>query len=282
MPPQEQAVRILLVDDEPSLTLTMPAILRHYGYEVTAVGTVNEALALITSAHFDVLISDLNIGHPGDGFTVVSAMRRTQPTCITLILTGYPGFDSALEAIRSQVDDYLIKPAAVPALINLIEQKLRNPRPGTASATKRVSQLLRENVFEIAQRVLNQTKADPGLGALPLTEEQRLEFTPHAIEEIAAILESPESEQVRLEVIQSAKTRGHKRHQQGYTLPLLVVQARILEQAIFEVIHEHLLSLNLSHLIFDLKHLSACLYTQLESSQRAFMDAEERFNRRAE
>ena len=165
LPPQEQAVRILLVDDEPSLTLTMPAILRHYGYEVTAVGTVNEALALITSAHFDVLISDLNIGHPGDGFTVVSAMRRTQPTCITLILTGYPGFDSALEAIRSQVDDYLIKPAAVPALINLIEQKLRNPRPGTASATKRVSQLLRENVFEIAQRVLNQTKADPGLGA---------------------------------------------------------------------------------------------------------------------
>ena len=78
----------------------MPAILRQHGYDVTAVGTVNEALAQITSAPFDVLISDLNIGHPGDGFTVVSAMRRTQPTCITLILTGYPGFDSALEAIR--------------------------------------------------------------------------------------------------------------------------------------------------------------------------------------
>ena len=70
------------------------------------------------SAQFDVLISDLNIGQPGDGFTVVSAMRRSQPACITLILTGYPGFDTALEAIRSQVDDYLIKPAAIPTLIN--------------------------------------------------------------------------------------------------------------------------------------------------------------------
>jgi ActR/RegA family two-component response regulator len=40
--------------------------------------------------HFDVLISDLNIGHPADGFVVVSAMRRTQPDTLTFILTGYP------------------------------------------------------------------------------------------------------------------------------------------------------------------------------------------------
>jgi hypothetical protein len=37
------------------------------------------SLGLITERKFDVLISDLNIGHPGDGFTVVSAMRRLQP-----------------------------------------------------------------------------------------------------------------------------------------------------------------------------------------------------------
>jgi ActR/RegA family two-component response regulator len=133
---QKEAVRILFVDDEPNILLTMPAILQQHGYDVTAVGTVNEALTQITSAQFAVLISDLNIGHPGDGFTVVSAMRRTQPTCITLILTGYPGFDSALEAIRSQVDDYLIKPAPIPSLIKLIEQKLQNPKPGTGEATK--------------------------------------------------------------------------------------------------------------------------------------------------
>ena len=83
--------RILFVDDEPNICLTMPAILRQHGYDVTAVGTVSEALTQILAAQFDILISDLNIGHPGDGFTVVSAMRRTQPTCITLILTGYPG-----------------------------------------------------------------------------------------------------------------------------------------------------------------------------------------------
>jgi DNA-binding NtrC family response regulator len=76
---------------------------------VTAVSTVNEALDSIASSEFDVLISDLNFDHPADGFIVVSAMRRTQPKCVTLILTGLQGSETALEALRNYVDDYLIK-----------------------------------------------------------------------------------------------------------------------------------------------------------------------------
>jgi YesN/AraC family two-component response regulator len=58
-------------------------------------------------------------------------MRRTQPKCVTLILTGYPGFETALEALRNQVDDYLIKPADIPTLVNLIEKKLEQRKPST-------------------------------------------------------------------------------------------------------------------------------------------------------
>ena len=126
-----QPVRVLFVDDEPGIRITMPEILRQHGFSVTAVGNVNEALDEITSAQFDVLISDLNFDHPADGFIVVSAMRRTQPNCVTLILTGHPGFDSALKALRNQVDDYLIKPADIPALVNLIGAKLQQRNSGT-------------------------------------------------------------------------------------------------------------------------------------------------------
>ncbi len=278
---QRETVRILFVDDEPNILLTMPAILRQHGYEVTAVGTVSEALTQITTAAFDVLISDLNIGHAGDGFTVVSAMRRTQPTCVTLILTGYPGFDSALEAIRSQVDDYLIKPAPIPNLINLIEQKLENPKPGAAAATKRISQVLRENVFEITQRALNEMKSDHALRAVPITDEQRIEFIPRILEELAIFLESAESEHAMQEAIQSAKMRGIKRFQQGYTIPLLATHVRLLEQAIYEVIHEHLRSLNLSYFMIDLKRLNANLGIQLEHTQLAFLNVEQRIGHHA-
>jgi YesN/AraC family two-component response regulator len=75
----------------------------------------------------------LNFDHPADGFILVSAMRSMQPTYMTLVLTGFPGFETALEAIRNQVDDYLIKPVDVPTLVSLIEKKLkqRAVRPAT-------------------------------------------------------------------------------------------------------------------------------------------------------
>ncbi len=270
---QREDVRVLFVDDEPGILLTMPAILRQHGYEVTAVGTVNEALTQITSASFDVLISDLNIGHPGDGFTVVSAMRRTQPTCVK---TGYPGFDTALEAIRNQVDDYLIKPAPIPNLINLIEQKLQNPNHDTAAATKRISQVLRDDAFEITQRTLDEMKADPALGAIPITDEKRIEFIPRILEDLATLLESAEPEQAMEEANENAKMRGIKRYQQGYTIPLLATDVRLLEQAIYDVIHEHMRSLNLSYFMFDLKRLNAYLGIQLKHTQLAFLNVEQR------
>ena len=84
-------VKILFVDDEPAIRLSLPAILKMHGFDVTSAGSVSEAIQEISRQNFDVLISDLNIGNPGDGFTVVSAMRRTQPSCVTLILDRLPG-----------------------------------------------------------------------------------------------------------------------------------------------------------------------------------------------
>src|SRR5436305_14655401 len=140
MPP----LRMLVVGGGPRIRLTLPGILRLHGHEVEVASTVAEALSAISACKFDVLISDLNIGNPGDGFTVVSAMRRTQPQCITLILTGYPGFETALQAIRSQVDDYLVKPTQIELLVDTIERKLKERTPHKPAPVKRVSEVLKE------------------------------------------------------------------------------------------------------------------------------------------
>src|SRR5579864_666667 len=96
--------RMLFVDDEASIRYTLPAILENEGFHVSVASSVAEALQAIQSDQFDILLADLNIGQPGDGFTVVGAMRRIQPAAATFILTGYPDFESALLAIRNQVD----------------------------------------------------------------------------------------------------------------------------------------------------------------------------------
>src|SRR3984957_8580935 len=82
--------RLLFVDDESGIRLTLSAILHQNGFDVTVAASVPEALALIGKNRYEVLLSDLNIGEPGDGFTVVSAMRRPQPKAPLFTWMVYP------------------------------------------------------------------------------------------------------------------------------------------------------------------------------------------------
>src|ERR1035437_2794055 len=82
--------RILLVDDKESVLESLKMILEHHDFEVVTAADVNDALQLIGSQTFDVLLSDLHMPNPGDGLTVVSAMRHSHPKAVTLIFSGYP------------------------------------------------------------------------------------------------------------------------------------------------------------------------------------------------
>src|SRR5271156_3415818 len=113
-------LRLLLVDDDDAVRLTLGAVLKYHGFLVTPASSVPAALELVSKEQFDVLLADLNIGQPGDGFTVVSAMRRVQPAACTFILTGYPDLETAIQAVRSQVDDYFSKPLRVEQLVQAI------------------------------------------------------------------------------------------------------------------------------------------------------------------
>lgn len=264
---------VLLVDDEKGIRDTMAPILRLEGYEVVTAASVREALQEITSARFDVLVADLNVGSPGDGFTVVSAMRRSHPDCVTLILTGFPAFETALKAIRSQVDDYLVKPASPQSLVAAIESKLRDRQPRSILASKRISELLRENVGEITRRTLDRVMAQPELAKIPLSKEERIDHIPPLIEDIANMLEKPENE-MPAALLRSGAHHGETIFRQGCTIPLMILGLRLLEDAIYDVAREHLLELNLSYLLLDLKEMNGSLAAQLQEAVTAFLNCE--------
>jgi len=114
------AKHLLFVDDEDSMRFTLAPILTKHGFEVTAVASVGEALVQMDLTKYDVLISDLNIEKPGDGFAVVASMQVRRPTCTNIILTAYPDFDTAQQAIRLSVADYFVKPVNIEELISKI------------------------------------------------------------------------------------------------------------------------------------------------------------------
>ncbi len=263
--------RLLFVDDEPVIRVTLAAILRNHGFEVSVAATVAEALQKITSEKFDVLLSDLNIGNQGDGLTVVSAMRRTQPEAVTMILTGFPAFETALEAIRQQVDDYIVKPADIPHLVSAIESKLANPpKQRKLPARKRVSMILQENEERIEELWLAAVAEDDTLSQVSLSKEGRVASLRCMLKEIIRAAQTY-GEQAGAEQLRPRE--GHCRSQsEGWTAHMVFTEYCLLRRILPQIVQENLLVVNLSYLIPDLARANESLD---EQAQDAFKELED-------
>jgi PAS domain S-box-containing protein len=263
-------IRLLFVDDDDALRAALGAVLTHHGFQLTSVSSVPHALELISTQKFDVLLSDLNIGEPGDGFTVVSAMRRVQPDACTFILTGYPDLETAIQGIRSQVDDYFSKPLHVDRLVSAISA-LRNGRrpPGKSLPTRKVAQVLRELSSVICDRWLVQVMKDPEVAAIPLTEAERSDHVPEMMEELIRRLEGPQEELSDI-ATDAARKHGKLRYQQGYTIPQILFEARVLQHVLTSTIHENLFGLDLSTLVGDILEIGETLQADAEISIRVY------------
>jgi ActR/RegA family two-component response regulator len=266
------ANRILFVDDEPNLRLTFPAILEMHGFEVRTAATVAQALMEITTRSFDILISDLNIGQPGDGFTVVSAMRRTQPDCINFILTGFPAFEDALAAIQRQVDDFLVKPAKIEELVELIQEKLQNRHPIHPTEPMRLSKLLYGHVEEIRQNVVCRMRSDSALGEIPLSDQERAGQLHAMVLEIANQLDSRAPDEPTNAALELSREHGVRRLADGYRISMLVTDTVILEGVVYDLVRQRLLMLDTSNLVIDLKRFNNSLDVQLQQAVQAFWD----------
>ena len=223
-------LRLLLVDDDDAVRRTLGAVLQHHGFQVTLVGTVPEALEKVSAEKFDVLLADLNVGQPGDGFTVVSAMRRVQPEACTFILTGYPDFESAIQAIRNQVDDYFSKPLKIEDLLTSIDSVRAGKRPPAQPVSlRKVSKVLADLEPEICSRWLMEVLADPEIAELPLTLTQRSDHIPDLLAEMIRRLDGPFNA-LSPAAIEAARKHGKTRYVQGYTIPQILFEGRVLHR----------------------------------------------------
>jgi ActR/RegA family two-component response regulator len=260
--------RVLFLDDEESIRATLPLMLEAHGFSVTSTGTVPDALRLISHEKFDVLIADLNVGNAGDGFTVVSAMRRTQPTAVNFILTGFPAFETALEAIRQQVDDYLIKPTEIESLVQAIQSKLTDRKPTHGIQPKRLPDIIERDLDSIVKQWLTAVKKDEEISAIPLSDSDREDHVPLLLQQS---LERARGRQLTPEDTDAAELHGAVRRKQGYSIPLVVREAKILLRVLADCVQQNLLAIQVSYLIPDLVKVWETIATELEISVKAFV-----------
>ena len=122
--------RILLVDDDATIRFSLKKILELRNFEVDVAAGVNEALRLIGSQTFDVLLTDLRMPDPDDGLIVVGAMRHANPKTVTLIFSAYPEMREAAASILLEADEVLEKPLLPDNLVKTITALLaRKTKP---------------------------------------------------------------------------------------------------------------------------------------------------------
>ncbi len=102
-------MKILLVDDEKSIRITLGDALEEAGHEVVRAGTAAQATGHVEGESFDCLITDLRLPD-GDGLEVLAAARRHNAGLIALVITGHGSVDSAVKAMQAGAFDYLQKP----------------------------------------------------------------------------------------------------------------------------------------------------------------------------
>ncbi len=131
------ALKILIVDDEPLMRLSMADALEAVGHDVHAAATGTEGVDLVSKRAFDLVITDLRL--PGaDGLTVLKVTKETHPQTEVVVITAHGSVETAVGAMKSGAFDYITKPFQMDELLLIVE------RAGTVVALRKENQDLKE------------------------------------------------------------------------------------------------------------------------------------------
>ncbi len=101
--------KILIVDDEEGMRKLLGRVLAKNGYESVTAANGNEALRLIESEQFDLVITDIKM--PGmDGLQLLQELKEFDPALPIIVITAYGTVESAVQALRAGAYDYITKP----------------------------------------------------------------------------------------------------------------------------------------------------------------------------
>ncbi len=145
--------RVLLVDDEPSLRLTMAEFLKRAGYAVVSAADF-ESASMLGSANIDVAVVDINL--PGrSGVELLQEINRREPYVPVIMITGEPNFSVIPEIVRAGAYDFLAKPVVKDVLLKAVGRAAEKKR--LTDEKRRLEQEIKQHAEELERRVVERT-----------------------------------------------------------------------------------------------------------------------------
>jgi nitrogen regulation protein NR(I) len=121
------AAKILLIEDDPGIVMTLRRVLKEEGHEVFIEKRGDSGLALAQKDSFDVVVTDMKL--PGvNGLDLVRDLHAGQPRLPIILMTAHGTTETAIQATKCGAYDYVLKPFEIPEFLDLIEKALASRR----------------------------------------------------------------------------------------------------------------------------------------------------------
>lgn len=147
--------RILIIDDERPILLTLEALLGRHGYQPETAATAAYGLRLLKSGSPAVVLLDLQLPD-ADGLEMLEQIKREHPDTQVIILTAHDSLNNAIESIKRGAYHFISKPYAPEELLSLIEKALEK------QSLVRETEELRQKTQQLEKRLeIAETKLAP-------------------------------------------------------------------------------------------------------------------------
>ena len=134
--------KILIVDDEPRILLLMKSLLKANGFDVETAKDGPAALEIVKGGGIQIVVTDLRMS-PMDGMSLFKEIKAFNPSIPVILLTAYASVETAIEAMKSGIFDYLTKPFKVDEMIACLKRAKEKIAKNSAVASTSVSEPLR-------------------------------------------------------------------------------------------------------------------------------------------
>ena len=150
--------RILVVDDDEGIRITLSAILLDEGYEVDTAESGKEAILKSNAGFYNLALIDVRLLDM-QGTELLTRIKDTVPRMRKIIITGYPTVHNAMEAVNRNADAYLLKPFDMGKLLFVIKDQLRKQKEEMDFSQDRITDFIETRVRELeAESVKNNTE----------------------------------------------------------------------------------------------------------------------------
>jgi DNA-binding response OmpR family regulator len=140
---------VLVVDDEGANRYSVSKTLQRVGYVVHDAASGEDALALMETQDYDVVLTDIRMNPGIDGVELLRRIKDQLPDSIVILMTGYASLTTAVEALRLGAHDYLIKPSSSQDIRASVAKGIERAR--NLKRRRRLLETIRNDVFELVR-----------------------------------------------------------------------------------------------------------------------------------